>query len=351
MSSADHLQQEIKALRGRLAKLSEASLRVNESLDYDTVLQGGLDGACALTDALFGVIAIQDNSGGIPDFLSHGLTSEEEEQLWKMQSGREIYEMMSKESAPLRLRDFQRYFRRMGLAEMDLPRAVSPVMALLAAPIKLMGERVGYIFVGEKEEGREFTTEDEETLVMFASQAALVIANAHRCREERQARADLESLINTSPVGVLVFDAKTGAPVSVNREARRIVSDLYMPDGSAEELLKVLTFRRSDGRKVSLSEFPLAHILSASVTVRAEEIVILAPDGRSVTTLINATPTHSEEGEVETVIITMQDLTPLEEMERMRAEFLGLVSHKLRRPLSSIKGSTTTLLEASADLK
>ena len=36
---------------------------------------------------------------------------------------------------------------------------------------------------------------------MFASQAAMVIANARRYRDERRARDDLETLINTSPVG------------------------------------------------------------------------------------------------------------------------------------------------------
>ena len=75
------------------------------------------------------------------------------------------------------------------------------------------------------DEGRraeEFTKEDEETLVMFASQAALVIANARAYREERRARADLETLVNTSPVGVVVLDARTGAPVSFNREAARL---------------------------------------------------------------------------------------------------------------------------------
>ena len=43
---------------------------------------------------------------------------------------------------------------------------------------------------------------------MFASQAALVIANARRHREEQRTRADLETLVNTTPVGVMVFDAK-----------------------------------------------------------------------------------------------------------------------------------------------
>ena len=40
---------------------------------------------------------------------------------------------------------------------------------------------------------------------------------------------------------------------------------------------------------------------------------------------------------------------PLDEIERMRTEFLGLVSHELRAPLTSIKGSADTLLEERAD--
>ena len=75
-----------------------------------------------------------------------------------------------------------------------------------------------------------------------------------------------------------------------------------------------------------------------------------APDGRSVTTLVNSTPIFSEEGEVESVVVTLQDMTPLEELERLRVEFLGIVSHELRTPLSAIKGSVDTLLEASAEL-
>ena len=48
--------------------------------------------------------------------------------------------------------------------------------------------------------------------------------------------------------------------------------------------------------------------------------------------------------------MTLQDMTPLEELERLRAEFLGMVSHELRTPLASIKGSVTTLLEAASEL-
>ena len=59
--------------------------------------------------------------------------------------------------------------------------------------------------------------------MLFASQAAAV-ANAHKHRGEQRARADLEALVDTSPVGMVVFDARTGNPVSLNREARRTAS-------------------------------------------------------------------------------------------------------------------------------
>ena len=84
--------------------------------------------------------------------------------------------------------------------------------------------------------------------------------------------------------------------------------------------------------------------------MRAEEIALSGADGRSVTTLINATPIHGPDGAdgaLASVVVTMQDLAPLRELERMRAEFLGMVSHELRAPLTSIKGSAATVLRAS----
>ena len=348
MKDAGELEQENAALRDRLSRLSQASLRINESLDFDTVLQEVLDSARALTGARYGVITLLDESGRIQDFLYSGLTPEESRQFAEFPNGMLFFERLSSIGEPLRLRDFHGYIRELGLPEFRPPMAVSSPLPFLAAPLRHRGKSVGGIYVGEKE--REFTAEDEETLVMFASQAALVIANARQHREEQRARADLETLVNTTPVGVLVLDAGTGEVRSINREARRIVSGLCEPGGTAEQLLEVLTFRRADGREISLEEFPLAQGLMTGETVHAEEIVLQAPDGRSVTTLVNATPILSEEGAVESVVVTIQDLTPLEELERLRAEFLGMVSHELRTPLAAIKGSAVTLTEAASDL-
>ena len=213
--------------------------------------------------------------------------------------------------------------------------------------MRCRGVHVGNFYLVEKDGGEAFTDGDEEVLVLFASQAATAIANARTYRAEQRARADLEALVETSPVGVVVFDARTGGLVSLNREARRIVESLCSSGQSAEQLLEVLTCRRADGREFALDRLPLARVLDSAETVRAEEIELSVPDGRSVTTLINATPIHGPDGALASVVVTLQDLAPLRELERMRAEFLGMVSHELRAPLTSIKGSAATVLRAS----
>ena len=183
--------------------------------------------------------------------------------------------------------------------------------------------------------------------MLFASQAAAAIANARTHRAERRARADLETLVETSPVGVVVFDS-AGRPASFNREARRIVESLLIPGHSLEQLLEMTACRRADGREVSLADFPLADQFAAKPeTVRGEEVVLSVPDGRSVRTLVNATPIPGEGDAAQSVVVTMQDLAPLDELERLRTEFLSIVSHELRTPLISIKGSTATVLGAS----
>ena len=345
MTPADDLTRENEALRDRLSRLSEASLRINESLDPDTVLQEVMDNARTLTGARFGSITTLDDEGGLLDFITSGLSSEEREEMLALTEGPRLFEYFSSVQGPLRLRDAAEHMRVLGF-----PEGHPPVRSLMGTPMRHQGERVGNLYVAEKEGGGEFTSEDEETLVMFASQAALVIANARRHRDERRARADLETLINTSPVGVVVFDARTGVPVSINRETRRILGVLHEPGSPVEDLLGVVTVRRADGRDISLEELSVAQALSAGETVRVEEIVIATPDSRSVTALMNATPIRSEEGEVESFVVTLQDMTPLEELERLRAEFLGMVSHELRIPLTSVKGSVTTLLDPSAAL-
>jgi len=345
----DQRDVELEALRERLTRLSEACLRINESLEFDVVLQGVLDSAASLTAARYGVMTLVDGGGRVQDVLSSGTTAEEAEQLWLTPDSYRIFESLTEISEPLRVADLVEYVRSLGFAGFESPLQVE-VFSFLAVPMFYRGDRVGHLFVGDKDGGAEFTRADEDTLVMFASVAALVIANARRHRAEQRARADLETLVNTSPVGVVVIDAVTGELVSVNREAVRIVAGLREGDQSLEELLAVVTCVRADGREVPLGGLPMSELLGAGETIRAEEIMLRAPGGRSVGVLLNTSPIRSDEGVLVSFVVTLQDMEPLEDQERLRAEFLAMVSHELRTPLAAVMGSVGALLDTAGGL-
>ena len=341
MNDAVSTTRENEALRERFSRLSAAILRINASLDVATVLQEVVDSARALTGARYGIIAAVGDAGEVQDFVASGFTLDEQSQLAQWSDGPRLFEHLRDLPGALRLEDLEDYLPSLGFSP-DL----TPLSPLQAVPLRHRERHVGNFFLAGKEGGGEFTGEDEEVLSLFASQAAATIANARTHRDEQRARANLEALVDTSPVGVAVFDAGTGRPVSFNREARRIVELLRTPGRPFEQVLEVITCRYSDGREVSLEEFPLAQQLGSATTLRAEEMVLSVPDGRSVKTLVNVTPIHGEDGAVVSVVVTIQDLAPFEELDRLRAEFVGMVSHELRAPLTSIKGSTATVLGA-----
>lgn len=169
MKQAEELAGENEALRDRLSRLSEASHRINESLDFDTVLAGVLNSACTLTGAKYGVITLLNDSGQVQNFLAHGMTSEKAQTLWSMPRHMKFFDYLGKISEPMRVRDFRSYVRELGFPEFRPPTTTSPVLAFLMAPILHLNELAGHIYVGEKGDGREFTLEDEEILVVFAS--------------------------------------------------------------------------------------------------------------------------------------------------------------------------------------
>lgn len=347
MDMVDDRDRRIVELEERLSRLGHASLRINESLDVDTVLQEVVDSARALTDSRYAALTVLRETGRVSDLIVSGLSEEERQGLLEMPDAPAFFEYLSGLEEPLRISDIDAH-----MSESRMPSFLPPIPAtsLLVAPMRHQGVGVGTIYLAHDRDDRRYSGEDEGTLVMFASQAAMVIANARRHRQEQQTRADLETLIDTSPVGVVVLDATTGVPKSFNREASRIVDRLRDPDQSPAELLEVVIFRRADGREASLREFQMTELLSVGETVRAEEIVLRVDDGRSVTVLLNATPIISDQGVVESVVVTLQDMAAVQELERLRAEFLAMVSHELRAPLTSIKGSAATVLESDLDL-
>ena len=327
------------------AALGAAILRVSATLNLDDVLREVIESARALTGARLGAIVVVDEAGAPTRYHFTGLKPGEDERLVAWPDGLRLFEHMRGLPGPMRLADLAGYVRGLGMKPTE---AFSRTFQ--GTPMRHGGVEAGIFFLAEKADGREFDEGDEAVLSVFAAQAAAAVANARAHGAERRARADLEALVETSPVGVVRFDAATGELLSLNREGRRIVEGLRTPGHPTEQLLEIIVCRRADGRQWSLAEFPLARQFANAETVRAEEVVLSVPDGRSVRALVNVTPVPAGDGGAGSVVVTLQDLAPLDEIDRMRTEFLALVGHELRQPLAAIKGSVAALLETKDGL-
>ena len=332
-------------MRARISTLCTTSLRISASLDLETALNEIVKSARALTGARYGAIVTIDEGGAPQDFVTSGFTETEHRRLTEWPDGPRLFEYFRDQQNPLRLADLPGYVRRLGFSAGRLPAG-----AFQVTPMRQRDVHVGNFYLVQKEDGAEFTDEDEEVLVLFALQAATAIVNARAHRIEKRARADLEALVETTPIGVVVLDAGTGDLASLNQEAKRILESLRMPGRSPEAIPEAMTCRFADGREITLDRCSLVPLLGGAETMRAEEIVLSVPDGRNITLLVNATPIRGENGAVASLVVTMQDLAPVLDLERTRAEFLGMVSHELRAPLTSIKGSAATVLDAARAL-
>ncbi|MDE0655430.1 MAG: GAF domain-containing protein, partial [Acidimicrobiaceae bacterium] len=182
MGDGDRLRAEIDMLRARMLGLTDAILRISEDLDVDVVLQEVVDTARELTGARYGAIATLDDAGGLQDLVLSGLSPGQQQKVVGYDRGWELFAYLRDAREPLRTTDFVAHLESEGFSGFW-----PDIGAFLSTQIKVRDRHVGTIFIGEKHDDSMFTQEDEETLAMFAAQAAMAVTNARRYGDEQRA--------------------------------------------------------------------------------------------------------------------------------------------------------------------
>ena len=121
-----------------------------------------------LTGARYGMIATVDDAGAIREFVASGLSAHECRHMADWPHRYRFFEHLRDLPGALRLADVPAYVRSLGYCE-----ELTLSKTLQAMPMRHRGVHAGNFVLGEKEGGQEFTGEDEEVLVLFASQAAI----------------------------------------------------------------------------------------------------------------------------------------------------------------------------------
>jgi signal transduction histidine kinase len=189
------------------------------------------------------------------------------------------------------------------------------------------------------------TAEDDGVGGLVRQPAALDTARRARAYEqERRLRATLETVVRQMPVGVVVMDADTQIARVVNEHARSLMGG---DQGWHIGRLDAVTASHPDGRPFELHEWPLAAALRGHTVQDTEVLLSTAETGIRVL-LVSAAPVTDGSDSVIAAVQVMVDITVRREAAVANDAFMGVLSHELRTPVTSLLAGSE-MLQAGED--
>ena len=176
--------------------------------------------------------------------------------------------------------------------------------------------------------------------------SAIIRDTSARRRDERAIERERErfrSLAINAPVGIFETDAR-GVCVYGNARWEDLTGRSLDDAVGKTWLTAVAPIDRERVRK-DWKEFIAGDAESLALDYRIEDV-----DGRMSWVLGTFAPLGGAEGEISGYLGTATDITERYELERSQDELISVVSHGLRTPLSSIRGSLSMLTEEAGGL-
>ncbi|HLH72303.1 MAG TPA: PAS domain-containing sensor histidine kinase [Chloroflexota bacterium] len=168
--------------------------------------------------------------------------------------------------------------------------------------------------------------------------------SARQAQEAQQATRTLQTLIDVMPAGVLVCD-EHGKIILANAMAQDVMGDLVSGSTFVPSSRGVL--RRPDGSPLPPGDFPLAQALESGAASHEVEIRVSPPGKTERTILAAGRPVSAPDGRITGAVVVFQDMTERkrseEEIERLREEWMSVVAHDLRQPVTLIMGFASVL--------
>jgi signal transduction histidine kinase len=189
--------------RDRKDVLLEAGLTLAAELSLPIVLQRIVDLAAEVTDARYGALGVIAGEE-LVEFITTGMSAKQRREIGALPRGRGVLGLLIKEPRPVRISNIANHPQSVGF-----PPNHPPMHSFLGAPVKAMGRVFGNIYLAEKRGAREFSLEDQESVIVLATQAGVAIANASLYEEIRLRERWLNALRDITNAILSGADAET----------------------------------------------------------------------------------------------------------------------------------------------
>ncbi len=323
---------------GRNARAAVQTVPSGPASAGEEALSALPDLARKLVGADYAAVTILTPEGRVSRMFYSGITPEGAAKIGAPPEGKGVLGLLGPEDSPLRLDHISDHPKSAGF-----PEGHPPMDSLLGVRVTGVTVRANlYVANGPGRSG--FTLRDEEMVKALAAYAHVALLNEELLARESRLRRDaqvaesrLDAVIRSMTAGVLIVDA-AGAIVFANDECRRLLALPLEPGAGRTAYLGAARRFRFDGTIVPADELPISRVLREKRPDGPIELQIERPDGTRVPFIVSAAPVLDSEGNVVSAVSVFQDLTRLKELDEVKRDFLSMVTHDLRTPVTTIKG-------------
>ncbi|MCA9859261.1 MAG: GAF domain-containing protein [Thermomicrobiales bacterium] len=324
----------------------EAALDISAELDVDLVLQRVVDLARTVVPSHYAALGVCDAHGVIQQFITSGIDAETRAAIGPLPQGKGLLGVLIHDGEPLIVPDIAAHPRSVGF-----PPNHPPMRSMLGVPITLGERTLGDLYLTEPASG-PYTQRDLEIVQILAAHAARAIERAqlYSAVEQGQRLAEsqrdqLQVLLDSLPSGILIFSVPDAMLAMSNQTARDFIwggkhSPHDVPLASLPYILLTL-----EGNPLSVENYPSRRAMRGE-TVRNAQLIMERIDGTRFPIFVQAQPLRDPTGQITQAIVVFQDITRLREAEQLKDDFLSLLSHEFRTPLTAINGGARLLAGA-----
>ncbi len=226
--------------------------------------------------------------------------------------------------------------------DLHAPEAVVQCMggaqSVLVIPLRIRGERVGiaYLCITDR---YVLNQSDRLFASVWGRQCAQGIEVAQLFEQIEDANERIVGVIDQMPQAVLLVDAATRDVQIANTAAEQI----FGQDFNEPVAVDSLTMTNPDGLPYIGKQHPLVQSLLSGERRLGEVAMVPMADGTSREVVGNHSPIRDARGQIVSGISVLQDRADFANMDRARDEFISVVGHELRNPLTSLRGNLQLL--------